>query len=121
MLTEVSGNGDSGCSLKVNTLAFAYELNNIFGRKRRIKEDSTFFGLTEEIVKFIEENWKIKALDGGNKSVWGQIKCEMSFRYEVEMREGNCTYGYTVQDKHPEQRDKFRIHKPVNSIFLNRF
>lgn len=45
----------------------------------------------------------------------------MSFRYEVEMREGNCTYGYTVQDKHPEQRDKFRIHKPVNSIFLNRF
>lgn len=56
MLTEVSGNGDSGCSLKINTLAFAYELNNIFGRKRRIKEDSTFFGLTEEIVKFIEEN-----------------------------------------------------------------
>lgn len=85
MLTEVSGNGDSGCSLKVNTLAFAYGLNNMFGRKRRIKEDSKFFGLTEEIVTFTEENWKIKALDGGKKFSLGQIKCEMSFRYEVEM------------------------------------
>ena len=32
----VSRNGDSGYILKVNTLVFAYGLNNVVGRKRRI-------------------------------------------------------------------------------------
>lgn len=44
--TEVSRNGDAEYMLKVNTLVLAYRLNNMFERKRRIKEDSKFFGLT---------------------------------------------------------------------------
>lgn len=31
-----------------------------------------------------------------------QIKCEMPFRYEVEIWEGNWIYGYAVQDKGPD-------------------
>lgn len=36
-------NSDSGYIMKVNTLVFAYGLNNIVGRKRRIKDDTMIF------------------------------------------------------------------------------
>lgn len=98
---EVSRNGDAEYMLKVNTLVLAYRLNNMFERKRRIKEDSKFFGLTTwGIVEFIEENWGRQALDGG-EFCFG-AKCEMPFKYEVEMWEDYWINGYAVPDKDPD-------------------
>lgn len=55
---EVLRNGDVEYMLKVNILVLVYRLNNMFERKRRIKEDFKFFGLIIwGIVEFIEENW----------------------------------------------------------------
>lgn len=55
---EVLRNGDVEYMLKVNILVLVYRLNNMFERKRRIKEDFKFFGLIIwVIVEFIEENW----------------------------------------------------------------
>lgn len=68
-------NSDSGYILKVNTLVFAYGLNNIVGRKRRIKDDTMIFSwLPEGIADFIEENWEGKALDGGKEFCFGVEK-----------------------------------------------
>lgn len=43
MAIVASRNDYSGYCLKVNTEIFAYRLNTMFRRKRRIKEDYNFF------------------------------------------------------------------------------